>query len=190
MIIETLVALLLGLLTGCAILAMLQLTMSSRSATMSVANTDEMARAQLDRLADKLRNAQSVINGTSNAVLAAAGSSDVTAYISTTGDTLRLWLDTTVTPYVLKQTQVVGGVSTTTAVLSGVTVVTYAYYVQATSTYNAPLLSWLTSLVPGAPTQSEIPTLGACKIQLSYIGTGGASKNLSTFVRFRNSPYQ
>jgi hypothetical protein len=188
LLVETLIGLFVGLLTGAALLALLQISMTSRSASMGVVNSDEEARAQLETISDRLRNSQSVVSGSTQACFSAASTSDITCYTDSSGDTLRIWLDTTVSPAALKQTQTTSGVATTTTLYTGVTSLQFYYYAQASSAYNSPLTSWLSTLNPLLPTLAEIPTLGAVKITLST-SVNGNPRTLTSLVRFRNSPY-
>ena len=71
-LIETLCALLVGLLTGAALLALMQITMSVRTTTMGPDGADAEAREQMDLLSNRLRNAQSMTVGAVKQVLTAA----------------------------------------------------------------------------------------------------------------------
>jgi hypothetical protein len=189
LVLETLVSLFVGLLTGAALLILVQLTMTQRSTTMGPANSDAEDRLQLEKVSDSLRDAQSYLSGSNKVCFSAAAASDITIYSDTTGDTLRTWLDTTVSPAALKQTQTTSGVATTTVLLSGVSALQFTYYKEAAVDYNAPLSGWVTTTSPSAPTSAELPQLGAVQIALT-VTINGSSRQLTTFVRFRNSPYQ
>ena len=188
LLLESLIGLFVGLLTGSALLMLLQLTMTVRTDTKADVNSDEEARAQLETISDRLRNAQSVVNGSNMVCFSAAATSDITCYTDAAGDTLRIWLNTSVSPAALMETQTTAGVGTTTTLFTGVTSLQFYYYAQSTSAYNSPLLSWLTTLNPLLPTLAEIPTLGAVRITLTT-NVDGISRQLTSLVRFRNSPY-
>lgn len=189
LVLETLIALFVGLLTGAALLVLVQLTMTARASSMGVANSDAEARLELNKISDSLRTAQSYVSGSNKVCFSAAVASDVTTYTSSTGDKLRIWLDTTVSPNALKQTQTTSGVAATTTLLSGVTALQLTYYKETSVGYNAALNGWVTTASPSAPTAAELPQLGAVKIAMT-VNINGTSRQLSTFVRFRNSPYQ
>jgi hypothetical protein len=188
LMIEIIVALGMSLLTGAAMLSLMQLTMTSRTATMNPANADLEARVQLDLISDTIRKSQCNISGSNWVCLTAGAASDITCYSDTTGDTLRLWLNTSSSPYVLQQTQTTSGIGVTSNILSGVTALQFTYYIQSSSSYNASLLNWQTTANPNAPTAAEMPKLGAIKISITY-AVNGSSRQLTTFVRLRNSPY-
>ena len=165
LVLEMLIALFISLLTGAALLVLTQLTMTERATTMGPANSDAEANLQLTKVSDSIRAAQSYGSGSNEVCFTAATASDITCYSDSTGNTLRTWLDTSVSPAVLKQTQTTSGVSTTSVLLSGVTALQFTYYKQASSTYNAPLSGWVTTTSPTAPTSAELLQLGAAKLR-------------------------
>lgn len=189
MVVEMLIALFIAALTGSALLVLVDLTMTSRSTTMGPANSDAEATLELSKIADSLRTAQSYVSGSNKVCFSAAAASDITVYTSSTGDKLRIWLNTTVSPAALTQKQTISGVSTTTTLLTGVTSLQLTYYKEAAVGYNAALSGWQTTTNPSAPTAAELPQLGAVQIALT-LTINGSSRQLSSFVRFRNSPYQ
>jgi hypothetical protein len=184
---ETLIASLLSLLMGAALLVLVQGTYSSRSVITGENNVNAGAREVMDLLADHIRNAQLYNNGSNYVVFSAASSNSLTCYTNTTGDTIRYWLDTSASPYVLKQTQTVGGVATTTTILSGVQSLTYTYYVDNGTNYTAATSSWATTTIPSNPLSTEIPNVSAVSITAT-VTVNGYSRQLSTFIRLRNSP--
>lgn len=187
-LIETLCALLIGLLTGAALLSLMQLTMSVRTTTMGPSIADTEARRQVDTISDKIRNAQSMTVGSVKQVFTAATSSSLTVYSDTAGSTLQLWLDTSVSPAALKQTTVISGVTTTTVVLSGVTALQYTYYEQPSSSYSAASATWTTTANPNVPTSAEWPKIGSVRISLT-VSQSGYTRQLYSMVRLRNSPF-
>ena len=87
LVLETLVSLFVGLLTGAGLLVLVQLTMTQRSTTMGAANSDAEARLELEKVADSLCDAQSYVSGSNKVCFSAAAASDITCYSDTTGDT-------------------------------------------------------------------------------------------------------
>ncbi len=187
LLIETLCALLIGLLTGAALLSLMQLTMNVRSSTSGPGGADAEARTQLDKLCDRLRNSQSNVVGSAKQVFSAAATSDLTMYSDTSGSTLRLWLDTSSSPYVLKQTTVVAGTTTTTTILSGVTALQFSYYQQTSASYNAASGSYVSTSNSHSPTTAERPYLCCVNVSIT-VGFNGFSRNIYSLVRLRNSP--
>jgi hypothetical protein len=186
-LLETLCALLIGLLTGAALLSVLQLTMTVRTSTMGPDAADTESRRQLDLLSDRLRNAQSMTSGTSKVVFTAASASDLTIYSDTSGSTLRLWLNTSVSPAALEQTTTISGTATTTVILSGVSALQFTYYEQPSTSYTAASSTWTTTANPNAPASTELPNIGAVQINLT-VTMNNYSRQLYTMVRLRNSP--
>ncbi len=189
---ETLVAGLIALIVGGGMAALVQTTLTSRGAIAGQNNAYAGARKAMDTLLDNLRSAQPMLiqsNPALYSALAAAGASSVTCYTSSTGDTLRLWLDTTTNPAALKETRTVNGSATTTTVLTGVQSLQLTYYVVAGSAYTAASASWTTTASPSAPTSVERPNIGAISVAIT-VNINGYSRTLTSFVRLRGSPYK
>ena len=179
-LIEALVAALLSLFIGSALLMLIQSTMTARTTVQDGSASMRDTRDCLDALENNIRNAQ--MAGASG-VFSTATINSITCYTNTAGTTTaRYWLDTTTTPYSFKQT--VAGV--TTVLLTDVTSITFTYYVNNTTNYTSSS-AWSTSTNANAPTVAEIPNLGAVAISVS-VTSGGVSRTLTTLVRLRNSP--
>jgi len=185
-LLEALIAALLALLIGSALLVLMQSTITARGTILDENTSMRDARTTLDTLADNLRNAQMVgVLG----VFSAASSNSITCYTNMAGTTTsRYWLDTTTTPYSFKQT--VAGV--TTVLLTDVQSVQFTYYVDPSPTaYTSPTL-FATSANPNAPTAAEIPNIGAIGITVTVSsvtgGSTGVQRTVTTMVRLRNSP--
>ncbi len=190
-LIDILVAGLIMLFAGSALVMLVQSTLTSRDAIAGQNAAYATAQKSLDTLMDNLRAAQTKQIQTSPAVyaaLSAGSSSSVTCYTDSAGSTLRLWLDTSVSPAQLKETRTIGGVATTAPVLSGVQSLQFTYYKVAGSAYTAPAASWTTTSNPNAPTAAELPAIGAIRIAVT-VNLNGFSRALTSFVRLRNSPY-
>ena len=179
-LLEALIAALLSLFIGSALLVLMQSTMTARGTILDENASMRDMRSTLDTLADNLRNAQ--VSGTG--VLSAAASNSITCYTNTAGTTTsRYWLDTSTTPYAFKQT--VTGV--TAVLLTDVQSVQFTYYTDTSANYTSPSAQWGTSTNANAPTAAEIPNIGAIGITVS-VTNGGVSRTLTTVVRLRNSP--
>jgi type II secretory pathway component PulJ len=190
-LIEALVACLITGIIGSALVVLVQSTLASRFSLAGQNATYATVQKSLNILMDNLRTAQTIQIQTSPALyaaLSAASSSSVTCYTDSAGDTLRLWLDTSTSPATLKETRTVSGVATTTQVLLGVQSLQFTYYVVAGSAYTAPSASWTTTASSHAPTSAELPTIGAINIAVT-VTLNGYTRQLSGFVRLRNSPY-
>jgi hypothetical protein len=186
--IEVMVAGLIALLSGSALIALLQSSYTASAINLGQNTVNASVRAPLDLLADRLRSAQSYYNGTLYKAISAASASDITLYTDTTGNnTARYWLDTTVTPHVLKQTLTTGGTPTTTTILSGVQTLNFTYWVSG-GNYNAGLSIWVKTALPQQPTAAELPKIGAIQIQIGAL-INGYSRTINSCVRLRNSPY-
>jgi hypothetical protein len=180
-LIEALIASLLSLFIGSALLMLVQSTMTARVSVLDGGAASRDLRTSLDTLENNLRNAQ-MVSGTG--AFSAASASSITCYTNTTGTTTaRYWLDTSTTPYSFKQT--VGG--TTTVLLTDVQSITFTYYVSSSSNYTSPSNQWSTTTSASTPTSSEISNIGAIGITVS-VTSGGVSRTLTTVVRLRNSP--
>jgi len=186
-LIETLCALLMGLFTGAALLAVIQITLTVRTTNMGPASSDTETRRQVDEVCDQLRNAQSNTVGSTQQAISAATATSVTFYSDTSGDTTQLWLNTSVNPAALEQTTTVSGVQTTTVLLSGVTALQFTYYEQPSTLYTAPSSSWTTTVNPNAPVAAELPNIGAIDVHLT-VSYDSYSTQLYSVVRLRNSP--
>jgi hypothetical protein len=185
-LIEALIAALLALFIGSALLVLMQSTITARGTVLDENTSMRDARATLDMLADNLRNAQMVgVLG----VFSTATSNSITCYTNTAGTTTsRYWLDTTTTPYSFKQT--VAGV--TTVLLTDVQSVQFTYYVDPSATDYTSSTLFGTSTNPNAPTVAEIPNIGAIGITVTVSSVTGSSagvqRTVTTMVRLRNSP--
>jgi hypothetical protein len=186
-LIETLCALLMGLFTGAALLAVIQITMTARSSTMGPSESDTETRRQLDEMCDQFRSAQPNTVGSNMQVFSAASASSLTYYSNTSGNTTQFWLNTAVSPAALEQTTIVSGVSTTTVLLSGVTALQFTYYEQPSLLYTAASSTWTTTANPNAPSAAELPKIGAVDVHLT-VTYDGYSRQLYSMVRLRNSP--
>lgn len=179
-LVETLIAALLSLFVGSALLMLVQSTMTARTSVQDGNASMRDLRDCLDVLQNNLRNAQ-MLSGTG--VFSTATSSSITCYTNMTGTTTtRYWLDTTTTPYTFKQT--VGGVTTT--LLSDVQSITFTYYVDTSTNYTSAT-AFTTTANPNAPSAAEMPNLAAVDITVS-VTSGGVTRSLTTRVRLRNSP--
>jgi hypothetical protein len=187
-LIETLCALLMGLLTGAALLSVIQITLSVRTTTMGPSESDTETRRQTDLMCDHIRNAQSNTVGSVQQAITAASATSVTFYSDTSGNTNQFWLNTSVSPAALEQTSIVSGVTTTTVLLSGVTALQFTYYEQPTTQYTAASSTWTTTANPNAPVASELPNIGAITLHLT-VSYDNYSRQLYSVVRLRNSPY-
>jgi hypothetical protein len=190
-LIDSLVASLIALLIGGALVILVQSTVSSRLVIGGENAAYAAAQKSLNVLMDNLRAAQAFQIQSSPAVYAAiqAGSaSSVTGYTDSAGDTVKFWLDTTTSPATFKETRTTGGVATTTPVLTGVQSLQFTYYVSAGAAYNVPAASWATTGNPNAPTAAELPKIGAVGISVQ-VNLAGYSRQLTGLVRLRNSPY-
>jgi hypothetical protein len=186
-LIETLCALLMGLFTGAALLAVIQITISVRSTNMGPSESFTETRRQLDEMCDQMRSAQSNTVGSVQQVFSAASASSLTYYNDTTGDTTQFWLNTSVSPSALEETTVISGVSTTTVLLSGVTALQFTYYKQPSTLYTAPSSTWTTTVLPNAPATSELPNIGAVDVHIT-VSYDSYTTQLYSVVRLRNSP--
>ena len=183
-LIEMLIAGLISLLMGAAILSFTLADYTGRNVVQGQNNANASARHALDMLCDSLRNAQPVQIQSSpvvNAALQTASATSVTVYNTTIGGTARYWLDTTTTPPALKKTSG----SATTVLLSGVTALTLTYY--TSGQYTAGSAAWQTTTVPNSPTSAELPKIGAVGVSVT-ISINGYYRQMSSFVRLRNSP--
>jgi len=180
-LVEALIASLLSLFIGSALLMLIQSTMTARVSILDGGAAGRDLRTVLDTLENNLRNAQ-MVSGTG--AFSSATANSVTCYTDTTGTaTARYWLDTSSSPYSFKQT--VGG--TTTVLLTDVQSITFTYYTSSSSNYTSPSSQWSTTANANAPTTTEISNIGAIGITVS-VTSGGVSRTLTTFVRLRNSP--
>jgi len=179
-LVETLIASLLSLFVGSALLMLIQSTMVARTTVLDGNASMRDTRDCLDALANNIRNAQ--FYG-STGVFSAATANSVTMYTKSDGTTsARYWLDTTTTPYSFKST--IGG--TTTVLLTDVRSVTFTYYLNASTNFTSAT-TWSAAASPSAPTAAEIPNIGSVTMTVT-ITNGGVSRTLTTRIRLRNSP--
>lgn len=179
-LVEALVAALLSLFVGSALLMLIQSTMTARTTVQDGSASMRDTRDCLDALENNIRNAQMA---GALGVFSTATINSITCYTNTAGTTTsRFWLDTTTTPYSFKQT--VSGV--TTLLLTDVQSIAFTYYVNSSTNYTSAT-TWATSTNANAPTAAEIPNLGAVAISVT-VTSGGVSRTLTTLVRLRNSP--
>jgi type II secretory pathway pseudopilin PulG len=194
LIIELLVALIIGTIAAMMVISAIQMTFKSRDDILDQNTLYSMARTALDIPAERMRNAQAnpgdffsvfpTDNGTT------VGASDLTIYTNSAGDTMRYWLDTNANPNALKQTATVGGTATTTTILSGVTALTFTYYVPGAGFYTPSVGNWATTADPNVATSGaggERRTVGAVGISCA-VSFDGYTRPMSTFIRLRNSP--
>lgn len=166
-----------SLLIGAATLQLMNANYIAHDAVGGQNNVNAMCRSQMDTLADGIRNAQS---GPSHQVFSTAAANDVTIYTNASGNTTRLWLDTTVSPAQLKRIRTTAGTASTPQVIgTGVTSLQFTYY---------PAGGWATTDSPHLPSAGELPTIGAVKIK-AQMAINGYSRSFTTVVRLRNSPY-
>lgn len=180
-LIELLMASLAALVLGTALLAMIQADVMGVSTVQGQSIADAQARQPLDILADNIRAAYPY-GSTTPSCLEAASSNSIYCYTDASGDYVRYWLDTTVSPAALKKT--VG--TTTTVLISGVQSLQFTYYVSG-GAYTPVSGSWVTTASPNAPTSGELPNIAAVKITAT-VTLNGYTRQLSTTVRLRNSP--
>lgn len=191
---ETLIAGLLSVVVGGTLVTLVQSTLISRTTIAGENTAYAGARKCMDAMLDNLRSAQTYQIQTSPAVysaLQAATASSITCYTSNTGDTIQFWLDTSTNPATLKQTRTTSagsGATTVTPLLTGVQSVQFTYYTVSGGTYNAAAASWTPTANPSAPTASERPNIGAVSVTIT-VTINGFTRQLSSFVRMRNSPY-
>ena len=144
---------------GAGIIAIVRTTYIWQTAVTDENAVSFSARVELDTVSDRMRAA--TIPPGKTAAFVAAAASDVTFYKDTSSNTIRYWRDT-VSGY-LKSTWTVSGTASTTVVLTGVQAFTLTYY-KIPSGYNPPVNSWTTTTNPSAPTGSELPQIGAIRI--------------------------
>jgi hypothetical protein len=194
LLVELLVALVIATLAGLMIFRIIETTFKSRDDVLDQNTLYTMSRTSLDALAEHLRNAQAN-PGDFYSVFPTAGgttigASDLTIYISSSGDTMRYWLDVNVNPNALKQTQTIAGTATTTTIISGVTALTFTYYTPAGGLYTPSAGSWATTANPNVATSGaggERMGVGAVAISCTA-AFDGYTRPMSSFVRLRNSP--
>ncbi len=211
MLIDLLVGCVIALLTGAVLVSLQQSSYIAQLTIQGQNYANTSSRRPLDVLGDTLRNAQSNGSGSSAAALVAASGSDVTCYTDDSGDTTRIWLDTSA--QVLRRsrsgsgasggsgpsagTASSGGGSGTGAGGSGgssseplvtdMQSLQITYYVPAGGAYNADVSGWVTTADPHAPSASELPLVGAVNI-VATVSLNGETRTLQSFVRLRNSP--
>ncbi|HLJ54552.1 MAG TPA: hypothetical protein VKT77_05885 [Chthonomonadaceae bacterium] len=180
-LVEMLMATLISLFLGTALLMLIQSTMTARTSVTDGNAATRDVRQCMNTIGNNIRNAQMY---STNGVFSTASTSSVTCYTNTTGTTTaRYWLDSTVTPKAFKQT--VGGVTTT--LLTDVTSVSFTYYVDPSSTNFTSPSTWSTTADSHNPTAAEIPTIGAVGITVT-VTNGTVTRSLTSLVRLRNSP--
>lgn len=191
---ETLIASLLSVVVGGTLVVLVQSTLISRTAIAGENTAYAGARKCMDAILDNVRSAQPYQIQASPAVysaIKAASASSITCYTSNTGDTVKFWLDTTTSPATLKQTRftsIGSGASTTTPILTGVQSLQFTYYTVSGGAYTSAASSWTKTANPNAPTDGERPIIGAVGVTIT-VTINGFTRQLSSFVRMRNSPY-
>ena len=191
LLIEFMFALLCALLVGASLAVLIQCTYSSQNIVMGDNMTYVSARKTMDVLAAHLSDAQAYQTSASPvtySVLSAGTVSSVTCYLDSVGNTERYWLDTTTSPPSLKRTQTISGVATTTVVVSGLATtngLTFTYYITNGTNYTNS--SWVSTTT--TPTAANLPAVGAIGITAT-ISINGYARQLTSFVRLRNSPYR
>jgi type II secretory pathway pseudopilin PulG len=185
---ELVVSSLLMIILGIALATLLSTSYNSKDVVVGQNNAYAQARNVVDTLADHIRNAQRYT--TNNQVMSAAAAADITIYSDNTGgNTVEYKLDTTTSPKSLKMITVSGGTTTTTTLLSGMQSLQFTYYVGSGSAFYNASGSWTTTTSPNAPTAAELPNVGAIQITAN-VSVGGYNREISSFVRLRNSPYK
>ncbi len=174
---DLIIGLAISLLVGAAGLQLIVATYNARTDVSGQNFVNALCRVQIDTIADTLRDAQI---GPSLCAFSAASKSDVTVYTDSSGDSVRLYLNTTVSPYQLMRVRTTAGVAGTAAAIgTGVISLQFTYY---------PAGSWSTTLSPNYPSTSELPTIGAVGITVQMT-VNGFTSSLTSLVRMRNSPY-
>ena len=184
MILELLVASLVALLIGAALLMQMQASYSARNVIQGENSASAGSRHSLDALCDSIRNAQSYQIQATPALyssLQAGSETGVTCYTDTLGGTTRYWLDTDANPPALKKTTG----NTTTVLVSGLSALSFTYY--TSPVYTAAAVSWNATVLPHSPSAVELPLVGAIGITTTT-SIDGNSRQISSFVRLRNSP--
>jgi len=185
---ELVVSSLLMIILGIALATLLSTSYNSKDIVVGQNNAYAQARNVVDTLADHIRNAQRYT--TNNQVMSAAAAADITIYSDNTGgNTVEYKLDTTTSPKSLKMITVSGGTTTTTTLLSGMQSLQFTYYIGSGTAFYNPSGSWITTTSPNAPTAAELPNVGAILITAN-VSVGGYNREISSFVRLRNSPYK
>jgi hypothetical protein len=174
-LIEMLVGILIALLIGAGIFQLMRTSYATEESITTGNNAITNARAPVDVLADHLRNAQQV-EADSYAVIKEAAESDITYYADTAGDPVRYRL---VSNRIDRTTS-----AGTTTVATGVTSLSFKYYVSATYNESAGVTA---TTNPNAPTDAERPKLAVIEITAT-IAVGGVPRSYTTKVRLRNSP--
>ena len=191
-LVELLVTAAIALLIGVGLLDLMQATYIESDVNQGQSTADAGARTVMDALADNLRNAQVYkvqTNPDAYAVLSAASESSITCYVDSAGSNARYWLDTSSSPYKLMKEQTVNGVATTLTLLSNVQSISLTYYKASSNAYNLAQSGWVTTNNLHAPTSSEMPLVGAVKIFVQ-VTINGYTRQSTSFVRLRNSPYK
>lgn len=173
-LIEMLVGALITTLLGAGLWTLVRSSYDSEALLLGQNSANTAARQAMDTLADKLRGAQPYASD-GNAAIKIANASDITCYTNSSGDTVRLWRDTTTTPATLKQAVTTGG-TTTTTLFSGLQSLAFTYWSWDGTT-------WATS---------ETTTSRANLVGVSFtanVTVDGTSRQLSGCVRLRQKRY-
>lgn len=180
-LIEVMLSSMMAIIVGLGMIALLTTDISSWSVINGQNLNDATARQPMDMIADHVRNAQPYGTVTSQ-VLNAATATSISPYTDTAGAYTKFWLDTSVTPHVLKQTTG----AKTVSLVTGVASLQFTYYVSG-SNYSPASASWTTTADSHNPTNVELPNVAAVGISATTT-VNGYSRSVNTLVRMRNSP--
>ena len=182
-LVELLIAMLVGLIVGAALASTIYFAYRAEDSLEGENITNTSLRQVLDTMGDAIRNAQI---GATSAAVQAGSVSDITVFTSGSGDTRRFWLDSSVSPPIVRSLQTTSGASQTTTVQSGINSLAYKYFLCGGS-YYAPSSSWTTTVNPNQPSASELSNVGAIEITAA-IAVRSYTRQMSAFVRLRNVP--
>jgi hypothetical protein len=197
---EVLIAAMGSLMVGSALLALIKCTYTAQTVTVGENMTYSGAREGINIIADHLRTSQPFLIQASPAlysvISADAGASatsgtSVTCYIlspgtqTSTGDTERYYL---AGGNLMRQQTLAGVLQTATTVLPNVTGLTFVYYTDPGATYTT-LAAWPTVTLSSPATVAQLTSLAAIQVTVT-MGVNGFSRQISSLIRLRNSPYR
>lgn len=201
-LIELMITSVMSLLIGAVLLMLIQSAYTGNNAIQGENVAFAGIRTTTDRLSNNIRNAQLypkattggtvfvadhttgiVCSGTSMCLYAVNSSGVVTGT-----DTETYWLDTTSSPYSLKQTIYNGSTATINTILSGVSSLSFTYYLQNGTSFTSTTSTWPTTVNSHVPTSAELSLIGAVKID-AVVSMNSYTREMQTIVRLRNSPY-
>lgn len=182
---EMMVAASASLFVASSLIVLVRSSYTSQSVVMGQNTAYASARKAVDVLTDHIRYAQpKMVTTNIYRVLSGGTSSSITMYLNGSGDTEQYFFESATGS--LKRTQTVGNVATTTTVLTGVTGITFQYYLAGTQYVST---GWSLVSSPTGPTTTQLPSLGAIGVSVS-VNVSGYSRTISTLARLRNSPYR